>query len=147
MATIPKITPAISTTFSEKVIPLISKAKKSIDILVYDWRWYPDQPAAKIQLFNQAIVQAKKRGVHIRALIQKPKVIETLKSLKFEAKNLDSERTVHTKAMIIDRRCVVLGSHNYTFSAFELNLEASVIIEDYALADSFTEYFNNLFST
>jgi hypothetical protein len=40
--------------FPEKVIPLLDNSVKSIDIVVFDWRWYPNDPAASAQLFNQA---------------------------------------------------------------------------------------------
>ncbi len=52
----------IGKEFPQKVIPLIEQAKTSIDIVVFDWRWYPQDPGASVQLFNQAIVRAVRRG-------------------------------------------------------------------------------------
>ena len=44
------------------------------------------------------------------------------------------ERTSHTKAVIVDSRRVVVGSHNWTHSALTANREASLLIDDPALA-------------
>ena len=51
----------IGKEFGPKVIPLIKQARKSIDIIVFDWRWYPDQIGSAIQRFNNAIITASKK--------------------------------------------------------------------------------------
>jgi len=54
----PEITLLIGKEFPTKVIPLIREATKSIDIIVFDWRWYPDQIGSTIQQFNHEIIKA-----------------------------------------------------------------------------------------
>ena len=44
------------------------------------------------------------------------------------------DRTSHTKAVIIDSRRAVIGSHNWTRSALTANREASLLIDEPALA-------------
>jgi phosphatidylserine/phosphatidylglycerophosphate/cardiolipin synthase-like enzyme len=44
------------------------------------------------------------------------------------------DRTSHTKAVIVDSRRVVVGSHNWTHSALTANREASLLIDDSAVA-------------
>jgi phosphatidylserine/phosphatidylglycerophosphate/cardiolipin synthase-like enzyme len=44
------------------------------------------------------------------------------------------DRTSHAKVMVVDRRWVVIGSHNWTNSAFTTNREASLLVDDPVLA-------------
>ena len=136
----------IGSQFPKKVIPLIDNAVKSIDIIVFDWRWYPQDPGASVQLFNQAIVRAVRRGVTVRAIVNNNEILTTLKEVGVEVKRLKIKELVHCKFMIIDDGLVVTGSHNYTQSAFQMNLEASVVFEDLGVASEFKSFFNNLFS-
>ena len=135
----------ISREFPKKVIPLIKKAKRSIDIIVFDWGWYADEIGEQIQIFNNAIFNANKHGVKVRALVQKRLVKVILESLGIEAKVLHSKYLLHIKLMIIDGEIAVLGSHNYTKNAFNLNYEVSVIIKDSKSLDRLKEYFKSIY--
>ena len=135
----------ISREFPKKVIPLIKKATKSIDIIVFDWGWYPDEIGEQIQIFNNAIFNANKHGVKVRALVQKRLIKVILSKLKIQAKILYSNKLLHIKLMIIDGEIAILGSHNYTKNAFNINHEVSVIIKDEKSILKLEEYFNNLF--
>ena len=139
-----KIETIIGKQFANKVIPLVRNSKKSIDILVYDWRWYPNQIGSAIQRFNNEIVTAKTRGKRIRVIANSPTLVDVLKRLNFEAKKNISQRKLHTKLMIIDSKIVVLGSHNYTMNAFTINHEVSVKIEDERTVAKLKLYFENL---
>ena len=135
----------IGKQFPDKVIPIIDNSKISVDIIVFDWRWYPQDPGASCQLFNQAIVRAVRRGVKVRAIVNNLQIVSILKSLGCEAKKLLTTKLVHCKMMIVDDEIVVTGSHNYTQSAFQMNLELSVILYKPENMDSFNNFFNNLF--
>ena len=134
----------IGKDFPKKVTPLIGKAVKSIDIIVYDWRWYPHDPGASVQLFNQAIVRAVRRGVKVRAIVNNDEIARVLKEVGCEARRLRIESLVHCKFMVIDEGLAITGSHNYTQSAFQKNLEVSVIFDDMGMVVSLKNYFNNL---
>ena len=58
----------IGAEFVKKVIPIIKTAKNTIDIIVYDWRWYPDQIGSRIQKFNNTIIDAKKKVYKLEQL-------------------------------------------------------------------------------
>ncbi len=131
--------------FPKKVIPLINEAKRSIDIVVFDWRWYPQDPGNSVQLFNQAIVRAVRRGVRVRAVVNNNEVMATLTSVGVIAKRLFSARLVHCKIMIIDDRMVITGSHNYTQNAFQMNFELSAIFDDSEAVNSCITFFNNIY--
>lgn len=128
----------------KQVRPLIDEAMNSIDICVFDWRWYPQSPASVAQLFNQAIVRAARRGVQVRAIVNSADVATILKQAGAETKKIQSAHLLHTKLMIIDGQTVITGSHNYTQSAFSANYELSVILRDCINLAPIQNFFNNL---
>jgi len=136
----------IGKQFPEKVIPLIDNAVKSIDIVVFDWRWYPQDPGATVQLFNQAIVRAVRRGVRTRAIVNNDEIVRVLKSCGVLAKRLIAKNLVHVKLMVIDDKIVIVGSHNYTQSAFQMNFELSVILDNPEGLAEIQSFFNNLYN-
>lgn len=135
----------ISRDYPKKVIPLITGAKKSIDVIVFDWGWYPDEIGEPIQIFNNSIYNANKHGVKVRALVQKRLIKTILEKCGIEVKLLQSNKLLHIKLMIIDDEIAILGSHNYTKNAFNLNYEVSVIIYDFKSILELKNYFNNLY--
>lgn len=134
----------IGKEFPNIVIPKIDEAKKSIKIVVFDWRWYPFDAANPVQLFNQSLVRAARRGVDISALANSDDIVATLKTVGVKAKKVFTKNLVHAKLMIIDEKIVVIGSHNYTQAAFTMNHEISVIYEDPESAKNFIHFFNSL---
>lgn len=139
-----QITTIIGKEFPEKVIPLIKAARHTIDIVVYSWWWYPDQIGSAIQRFNNAIVNAAKKGVNVKAMLNDYVTINALLQNKVKARTLETERKMHAKLMIIDNKIAILGSHNYSMSAFTLNYEVSVIIQEEKAVQRLRQFFNNL---
>lgn len=130
--------------FASKVIPLIKQAHKRIDIIVYNWYWYPDQPAADIQKFNTAIVKAAYQNISIRVITNSIRPCNILSKNRVLAKQWQSNKNLHTKLMIIDGTTAILGSHNYTMNAFAKNLELSVIISEDEILKKLDAYFSSL---
>ena len=137
----------IGKQFPLKVIPLIDKSANTIDIIVFDWRWYPQDPGASVQLFNQAIVRAVRRGVKVRVVTNAVDIVHRLNELGCHARKLVSKSLVHAKMMLIDSATVIVGSHNYTQSAFQMNYELSVILEKPENIADFSSFFDNLYNT
>ncbi len=140
-----KIQALIGDEFPKAVIPLIEQSKKEILIVVYDWRFYENDIAGPVQIFNQAIINSKKRGVNVQAIIENKGMIDRLKNVGINAKGLSYKKLIHSKFMIIDHKFLILGSHNYTRSAFCFNLETSLLIENDQLIKRFTDFFYNLY--
>lgn len=138
--------PIISKEFPKVVIPLIDQACHSIDIIVFDWRFYKNDVASAVSLFNQAIARACQRGVIVRCLVQNDGVVDNLKLLGCKAKKLSSKRILHTKLLIIDKINVIIGSHNYTQHAFTSNEEASIYVRFENTKNGLVDYFENLFA-
>jgi phosphatidylserine/phosphatidylglycerophosphate/cardiolipin synthase-like enzyme len=130
--------------FPKEVIPLIDQSKISIDTVVFDWRWYPNDPACAVQLFNQAIVRAVRRCVKVRAIVSNNEIAKILNDCGCSAKCLITTNLVHAKLMIIDNEIVIIGSHNYTQSAFQTNFELSVILFQPNEIAEFSNFFQNL---
>jgi len=140
-----QIESVIGSDFPKKIIPLIQAAKNSIKIVVFDWRWYYNEPGNPAQLFNHAILTAKNHGVEVKVITNVRDVVNLLNQQGCVAKYPVSKHLVHAKIMIIDDKHLVIGSHNYTQSAFTMNREASIIIRDFADIGPFLDFFNNLF--
>ncbi len=142
----PQIESVIGSDFPKKIIPFIQAAKNSIKIVVFDWRWYPNEPGNPCQQFNHAILTAKNHGVEVKVITNIKEVVNLLNQQGCQAKYPESKHLVHAKIMIVDDKHLVIGSHNYTQSAFTMNREASVIIRDFSDIGPFVDFFNNLFS-
>jgi phosphatidylserine/phosphatidylglycerophosphate/cardiolipin synthase-like enzyme len=138
--------PIIGSEYPKKIIPLIDEAKKNIDIVVYDWRWYPDEPGHAVQQFNAALVRAKARGVLVRAVINAPDLLPILTKCGIGARCTRDKRTLHAKFIIIDGEKLVIGSHNFTKNAFGSNVEVSIVTEIPAENIRFAALFENLYN-
>ena len=134
----------IGDQFLPKVLPLIASAKSSIKIIIFDWRVYVLKNAEPISQFNNALLDANKRGVKIQAIVSSPIVANQLKNLGLEANTLKNQKLVHAKMMLIDDLTAVIGSHNYSASAFSANLELSVIVTLPSADNELTSFFKNL---
>lgn len=130
--------------YPKVVIPLIQNAKRSIDILVYEWRWYPDQIGTEIQKFNTALIYAARRGVNVRAITRTKNTVKILQENNVDAKEWSGGNIMHTKMILIDNEFLVLGSHNFTQNAFTLNMEASSLQQVKSGWPDVLKYFNDI---
>lgn len=139
------ILPIIGKEYPDVAIKAIEEAKNSLKILVFDWRWYPNDPGSVAQRFNNSVVQARQRGIEIKAITPVKETVRRLQEQRIQGKNLDTGKLVHPKLMIVDDKHVIIGSHNFTMNAFTRNYELSVLIKNCDCIDKFLDYFNNLF--
>ena len=135
----------IGSDYPKKIIALIDGAKKNIDIVVYDWRWYADQLAHPVQQFNMALVRAVQRGVVVRAVVNAHILVATLTKVGIKVRQLKDRRTLHTKMIILDSTTLVIGSHNFTRNAFASNIETSIVTEIPVGDERLASFFNNLY--
>lgn len=93
-----------------------------------------------------AISDAHSREVNVRVLLHSMNDITNDKAVQFfksrEIPVRIADKYSHTKLLVIDNKIVVLGSHNWTASAFASNYEASIIIRDEITATDYADYFN-----
>jgi len=136
----------IGREYGDKIIEFVKNAKKCVKILIYDWRWYPNESGTKIQRFNYEILQAKRRGVAILAVVNSDRLCARLVSENVSIKKCNLKNTMHAKMVIIDEKYLILGSHNLTKNAFELNHEISVVISDSAAIQRCSNFFDNIYN-
>lgn len=134
----------IGREFPEVVTKLVKEATQSIKILIYDWRWYSGEPGSKVQKFNNEILQASRRGVDVSALVNSDFIFTPLRDQKISVKRINSSKIMHIKMIIVDGKYLVLGSHNLTKNAFELNHEISVLIDDVDSIARCDKFFNTM---
>lgn len=138
--------PIVGSEFSAKVVPILESAKRNIDIVVYDWRFYPERLAHPCQLFNRALIAAVRRGVIVRAVVNNAQFIDTFKRLGIQVKKMPDKRVLHSKMIIVDRETLIIGSHNYTSNGMVRNIETSLIVSIPEGITRFADFFENLYN-
>lgn len=134
----------IGREYPQVLTPLINEAQHSIEILVFDWRWYSNEPNAPVQLFNSAILNASERGVKVRCLVNNNIMPTILQLHKLSVKRVGTKKMMHVKFIIIDQKIIVIGSHNFSKNAFQFNHEVSLLSNDEAVITRCRKYFDNL---
>lgn len=138
--------PIFGKEFVNKVSGMLANALDSIDIIVYEWKFEDNDKVSAIGLFNEAIFKAVKRGVKVRVITTSKKTQALLEKEGVICKVLTTNKTLHTKILILDRFHIVLGSHNYTERAFTENYELSVYFVCSDFENKYVQYFENLWS-
>lgn len=131
--------------YCEAVIPLIRAAKKEISLCMYSWRWYESEPGLGIQQVNIELLRALRRGVHVRCLVDTVQTFTRMSKQGFYVRYVPSNKLMHTKAIMIDQKYLVMGSHNLTKRANHDNYEVSVILNDFEVCTQFSIYFDTIF--
>jgi phosphatidylserine/phosphatidylglycerophosphate/cardiolipin synthase-like enzyme len=112
---------------TDAVVRELSRAKSSVRIQAYS---FTSAPIAK------AIIDAKKRGVTVEAVLDKSNRTDKYSAATF-LKNqgcdvlIDAKHAIaHNKIMIIDDKVILTGSFNFTKNAEENNAENLLVIRD-----------------
>lgn len=153
-----KIIPAINGDYPEVVKPLIKDCRSTLDILVYQWKWYGHQAATPMHQLSLEILAAIRRGVKVRVLMNiehyshpitkiNSRTERVLKNAGAEVKMVRVGGRTHAKMMIIDKNILVLGSHNFCKSSMSSNAEASIVLADFPVIEEYQRYFDSLWET
>jgi len=112
---------------TEAVLNALGTAQKSVLVQAYS---FTSAPIAK------ALVDARKRGVDVRVILDKSQRTERYTSATFLANegvptSIDAAHKIaHNKIMIVDGKTVITGSFNFTKSAEEGNAENLLVISN-----------------
>jgi phosphatidylserine/phosphatidylglycerophosphate/cardiolipin synthase-like enzyme len=127
--------PAIVSVFSpyegHEIVELIENAESKIDIEMY---------AFTSRDIVEALERAKMRGVEIRIILEtiNPEMHDELLSKGFDVRYATKAyKITHSKIMIVDKKKLLVGSHNFSNSALYKNREASVILTDSKTVNEF----------
>lgn len=149
------LTSIIGPAYMDVVLPVLKGARSSINVVLYQWKWYSHAGFSKIQRVSLACTAAARRGVKVRVILDmehqshpiskiNTRTAKALREAGCEVKFSHSSCLTHAKMVTIDDRYLVLGSHNFSNSAFSKNEEASVLIDDPTFANEYIQWFESL---
>ncbi len=143
------------TEFFQVLSDHIGEATHEIVVSMYLFKSRPES-LNRANMILTDLVAARQRGVRVRVLLEKTgrrdnslnrENLATSKRLRqngVEVRFDSPDTTTHTKAIVIDKRFVFIGSHNLTHSALFYNHELSVLIDNRDLARNVVEYLEKL---
>jgi phosphatidylserine/phosphatidylglycerophosphate/cardiolipin synthase-like enzyme len=110
----------------EAVLAELKRARREILVQAYSFTSEP---------ITFALVDAKKRGVHVDVLLDKSNEVERYSDLRIFLDQglhplIDAHHAIaHNKVMIIDQKVLITGSYNFTNQAEDENAENLLIIK------------------
>jgi phosphatidylserine/phosphatidylglycerophosphate/cardiolipin synthase-like enzyme len=113
----------------EAVLRELHKARREILVQAYSFTSEP---------ITMALVEAKKRGVHVEILLDHSNEKESYSDLRiFLEQGLDphidhNHAIAHNKIILIDKRTLITGSYNFTNQAEHENAENLLVIKGHA---------------
>jgi len=149
------VTPLPGQTFIDVLIKQIHEVKYSLDVIQYQWNFYPGRPGSKIQELNRAVLSQAQSGKKVRVLLNKEgrgqhlmvinmKASQYLKESGAQVKFGKSFPITHAKLWVFDDDAVILGSHNLSSRSVTVNNESSALIKSRPVAREFKRYFELL---
>jgi S1-C subfamily serine protease len=100
---------------------------------------------ARYAALFDALLAKQQAGVNVRIIVRgefdAEKTVERLKAHGFDTDHIRLQDRCHTKGIIVDRKVVLIGSHNWTNQGALVNRDASLIVHDTEIAQYFTEVF------
>ncbi len=130
---------------------LIRSAGECVCLAVFIAKYDPDDPVDPANDLLRLLAEKAREGVEVRVLVDDvtaeryPETLQLLSSSGAEVRLDPSPRTtMHAKLLIVDRRVVLVGSHNWSEAALSYNWEASVLTGDPRVVESAVEWFEKL---
>jgi phosphatidylserine/phosphatidylglycerophosphate/cardiolipin synthase-like enzyme len=124
--------PSFTVNFSPKggcqdvCVREVKRARREVLVQAYSFTSDP---------LTAALVEAKKRGVHVEILLDRSNEMERYSELHVLLEHglaplIDANHSIaHNKVMVIDRRLVLTGSFNFTHQAENENAENLLMIQ------------------
>ncbi len=142
--------------FFPVLFSLINSAHHSVDVGMYLFKTGKASRGKTARLLRE-MARARDRGAMVRVMLEQSDYNDNLNRENRETAArlrrsgikvvFDRPRTTtHVKAVVIDRRFTLLGSHNLTNSALGRNHELSLMIDDPTLAGQVSDYLDTVFS-
>lgn len=132
----------------------VDRARAEIFLSAYLFRTIEDARGYPEAVLKR-LVAAVHRGVRVDVVLERNRDTDDLSRNNAETAErlkqggirvcMDApDRVTHTKLVVIDRRYLLIGSHNLTQSALKFNHEASVWIDSAPLAEEALSYMKSL---
>jgi phosphatidylserine/phosphatidylglycerophosphate/cardiolipin synthase-like enzyme len=132
----------------------VDRARSEISLSAYLFRTIENANGYPEAVLKR-LLAAVKRGVRVDVIIERNQDADNLNRNNAETAErlkrggirvcMDApDRVTHTKLVVIDRRYMLIGSHNLTQSALKYNREASIWIDSAPLAEEALRYLKSL---
>ncbi len=153
------VRPVNDRDYLPEALKLVGQARQSVRAIMYLAQSNASYPRDPVLQLLQALADARARGVDVAVLLERPRekfassrdLAEKNRRVKdwliehgIPAYQDSVETTTHAKVLVVDKRYIILGSTNWTYSALARNHEASVLIDSAALAGQYMEYFERI---
>jgi len=151
------VTPLPAGAYLQKLNEVIGGAKHHVDVIQYQWNWYPFKPNDPLQKFNNGVVGTIRRGVKFRVILDTEAVGHRITTVNNQAKrNLVNAGAhvkfgarfpiTHAKIFIVDDDLVILGSHNLSSRSVTANDECSIFVNARTVASEYRRYFDTIWN-
>jgi len=149
------VEPIPSKSYYPAVHRLLSQAKKSVYIIMFEMFYYRKYPESLGNQLVQDLIDAHQRGVNVEVILERGTWGRVTRRNRREGGFMLSNagvkvyfdspsQTTHNKLIVVDGRYTVIGSTNWSYYGLEKNNEASVLIDSIPLARFFIEEFNRI---
>jgi len=149
------VTPLPGNTYLPMLRKIVGGAKTSVDVIQYQWNFYPYERTLPLQQFNQDVMNMIRRGVKFRILLNVENITHKItrinqqteknfKSVGATVKYGPSNIITHSKLFIVDDNYVILGSHNLSKKSVSQNDETSILINSREAVKEYRRYFELL---
>jgi len=149
--------PLIQKEYFPEVERAIQEAETSIYLIMYGIQ-PPGRTNDPVEKLLDELIEAKRRGVEVNVILETSgeeewgeyvtdvnKETKKLLERKGIRVSLDDPREVtHCKVLVIDEYIVIVGSHNWTYSAMLRNNESSILVKSRDVARKYISYFYSI---
>ncbi len=140
-----KITPVVNQDYLATLYKLLEGAEKEIEIAHLNFRY----TLGTIAGIQSQLVKAAKKGVVVRILLDDEMDANRTSVDRFQKVGIDARldapnKKTHCKLVVVDRKRVLLGSTNFSYTSINKNNEVNVYLESRRLGKYFSDYFRAL---
>jgi phosphatidylserine/phosphatidylglycerophosphate/cardiolipin synthase-like enzyme len=152
---VPRVVTADGRDYFPVVHSLLADAQRSIDVILYQSRFYFEYPLSESNALIVDLADASERGVRVRVVLEiadwnygnsedNRDVRTLLEEAGVETYFDPIGTTSHSKLLVVDGIYSVVGSMNWSYYALEKNVEATAVVESDQVGKAFTDYFNGI---
>lgn len=141
----------------------IQEARKSVYMVMYQVSLRPHNKNSQVHSLVSELVKAHERGVDVKVILDQnidfvgrrnidewmaegknSYCFKVLKEAGVDVRYDNLSTYTHAKAIVVDNEIIIMGSSNWSESAFNKNAEVNLLIRSKDLAEEILEYFKTI---